>query len=147
MKKITFALIFIIIFTLCACSSETLVEESKKEQIAEIVLLDDEIIKVSFMKLFEEDTVKGTSYLQFKVENKTDNTITVCATDCYVNDTQTQIGSGVPMTIDGGKNSENPFIVFSELDTIEKLEIRLMILDENFSEIETTDSISVPMEG
>ena len=87
--------------------------------------------------------------MKFNVENKSDEKITVFPMDSYVNDSSVQMGSGVPMTIVAGKRSQNPFIVpysnagVENMDAIEKIELKLMLMNESWKTIEETDVITV----
>ena len=81
---------------------------------SELQLLDDDIISVSFVRLYEVAGVDGAIYLQLQMQNKTDSEIWVALTDGAANDEMIPtIGSGVPTYILPGKSSQNPFIIFT----------------------------------
>ena len=115
------------------------------------VLVDDANMKVSFVEIFEEPSISGCCYLRLKVENKTDKTVTVYPKDAYVNDTAIILGSGVPMKIAAGKNSQAPFIIFygnlgiTTKDEIQKIEFKLTFDDENYDTIAETETMVIDL--
>lgn len=108
----------------------------------EKVLLDNEIAKVSFVELYEEEYVPETCYMRLRVENKSDKKITVYPKDAYVNNTSILLASGVPMTIEPGKVSQNPFfftyknIGIDTKDAIQTIEFKLSF-DNDESMVDT----------
>ena len=156
MKKICIVAILLSVLMLFGCgeSSDASAAVAQSESAAEqeIVvqeLIADDIIEASFVKVFEEDSVQGACYLQLNVINKFDREITVMITDVYLNGTQAFGGSGVPMTIAVGKNSQNPFFIsysntnITELEQVETIEFKLMITGDDNNTIETTASILI----
>lgn len=115
----------------------------------ERVLIDNEVVKVSFVEVFEEPSISNTCYLRLKVENKTDKTVTIYLKDVYVNDMVVMVGSGVPMTIVSGKTSQTPFFfTYTNLDItsiseIETIELKVWVVDESFDAILETDSLTI----
>ena len=115
------------------------------------VLVDDVNMKVSFVEIFEEPSISGCGYLRLKVENKTDKTVTVYPKDVYVNDTSIILGSGVPMKLAPGKNSQAPFIIFytnlgiTSKDEIQKIEFKLTFDDENYDTIAETEIMVIDL--
>lgn len=117
------------------------------------VIYEDNYVKVSYIKVFSDETVdqyvEGVAYLQLRVENKSKQTFTVSMTKAAINGMSTTIGSGLPMTILPGNSSEQPFILFtkntgvSNADDIEKLQFSLYLFDENINSIEETKNISI----
>lgn len=113
------------------------------------VLIDNDIVKVSFVEIYEEPSLPGNCFLRLKVENKSDKTVTVSLKDSYVNDTAQMIGSGVPMTLAPGKNSQTPFFFgytnlgISSKDEIEKIEFKVWLYDEDFDTVIETESLVV----
>lgn len=124
-------------------SDNTQKESESQGATEEQVLVDNEAVKVTFMEIFEAPGLVGTCYLRLLVENKSDKTVTVSLKDSYVNDTAQMIGSGVPMTLAPGKNSQTPFFFgygnlgISSKDEIEKIEFKVWLWDENFDTVET----------
>ena len=119
--------------------------------VEEQVLWDSDNVKVSFIKVYEEPSISGAAYLQLKVENNTDKTVTVRPKDAYVNDTSTILGSGVPMTLLPNKKSQTPFIIFytnlgiTSKDEIEKIEFKLEFEDENYDTVVETDNLVITL--
>lgn len=117
--------------------------------VEEQVLWDSDNVKVSFIEVFEEPSISGAAYLRLKVENNTDKTVTVYPRDVYVNDTSTILGSGVPMKIAPGKNSQAPFIIFytnigiTSKDEIQKIEFKLSFNDESSNTIVETETLVI----
>lgn len=136
MRWIACILVVVMIF-FAGCSAPA--ESQSAEQ--RTVLVDDGVVKATFVEVFE---VSGFCYLRLLVENKTDREISVYLTDAYVNDMAVTMMSGVPMDIASGKMSQNPFIFsgFSEED-VAKIEFRVLVFDENMSEIEKTETLKI----
>ena len=115
----------------------------------EEVLFENEIVKVAFVEIFEAPGVVGTCYLRLKVENKSDKTVTVYLKDTYVNDSAQLIGSGVPMVLAPGKNSQSPFFFgytnldISGKDDVKKIEFKVFLLDGDSNTVLETESLSV----
>ena len=151
MKKLAIALAFIM--TLSACGSSSIAASSSigATSTAESAqyLISDEVINISFVKIFEEDFLPGTCYVQLDVANNTDQEITVYPTNAYANGTQITMGSGVPMTIGAGKTSQNPFFFaysnagIESIEDIKTIEFVLMITDSNTNIIEETEPIEI----
>ncbi len=129
--------------------SESASQSESQKNVVEQVLVDNESVKVTFIEIFEEQSLPGTCYIRVKVENKTDKTVTVSLTDSYVNDTAQTIGSGLPMTLAPGKNSQTPFFFgysnlgISSKDEIEKIEFKVWLMDENYDTVLKTEDLVV----
>ena len=108
------------------------------------VLIDDDVVKVTFVEIFEVDGLSGACYLRLRVDNKSDQKISVYLMDAYVNDMAVTMMSGVPMDIMPGKASQNPFFFtgFTK-DEVEKIEFKVHLYDENMDTIEETDTVEV----
>ena len=155
MKKFMAMLLMLGMLALTSCEVASApsgdgTDTKPSESVAEVqVLVDDENMKVSFIEVFEEPSISGAGYLRLKVENKTDKTVTVYPKDVYVNDTSTILGSGVPMTLAPGKNSQAPFIIFysnlgiTSKDEIQKIEFKLTFDDENYDTIAETETLVI----
>ena len=117
----------------------------------EQVLIDNNMLKVTFIEVFEEPSISGVAYLRLKVENRTDKTVTVYPQDAYVNGTSIILGSGVPMKLAPGTNSQAPFIIFytnlgiTSKDEIKKIEFKLTFDDENYDTIVETDNLIIEL--
>lgn len=131
--------------------TETPTQGESQSATAEQVLVDNDIVKVTFIEIYEEPSLPGSCFLRVKVENKSDKTVTVSLTDSYVNDTAQLIGSGVPMTIAPGKNSQTPFFFgygnlgISSKDEISKIEFKVWLWDENNDTVLKTDALVVDL--
>ena len=160
MKKfqgiVTIALV-IAMLALGGCDSQDIADkptetpsqsESQSETTVQ-VLVDNDLVKVSFVEIYEEPSLPGNCFLRLKVENKSDKTVTVSLKDSYVNDTAQMIGSGMPMTLAPGKNSQTPFFFgygnlgISSKDEIEKIEFKVWLMDDNFDTVIETESLVV----
>ncbi|MDP4152646.1 MAG: hypothetical protein Q8865_04270 [Bacillota bacterium] len=112
-------------------------------------LYEDKLIKITYCEIFEVPSIKGACYLRLLVENKSDKKITVYLKDAYVNDMATFMGSGVPMTIEMGKKSQQPFTFFysnldiSKMSEIKNIQFKVWITDENTKTLEETGTLKV----
>ncbi len=83
------------------------------------------------------------------VENNTDQAITVYPKDASVNGTMTQFLSGVPMTIESGKNSPQPFFFtysnlnIDKMSDVKNLEFKLWVTDKDTNTLLETGALSV----
>lgn len=113
------------------------------------VLVDNDIVKVSFVEIYEEPSLPGTCYLRLKVENKTDKTVTVSLKDSYVNGMAQMIGSGVPMVLAPNKASQTPFFFgyanlgIDSKDEIEGIEFKVWLLDDNYDTVFETEVLVI----
>lgn len=150
-------------FTLVACgdTGTTQLEsntESKSETqdssdaSADKVICDDSFIKVTYNSLKTMPGMEGQIYLNCTYENKTDKTVTVYPTESYVNDTQVTMVSGVPTTMKASGKSNNAIsfngqpLGITDTDDVQKVEMKFMVVDEDNNTLETTDTISIPLE-
>lgn len=88
----------------------------------EKIIFEDDVIKASFIKVYDESSIEGAVYLQMLIENTSDKEIMVTLTDASVNNMSTTIGSGVPMVIAPGNSSKQPFIIFTNNTDVTKAE-------------------------
>ncbi len=115
----------------------------------ENIIYTDSNIKVSFIKVDDGADLGVTAcYVFLKVENVSSKTFTVSLSEAYANDSAVTIMSGIPMKLAPGKNSKQPFMfgynnILSSAEEVEKLEFKITLFDENYSIIETTESITV----
>lgn len=160
MKKFLAILLVLGLFVLSGCGSTDPLgdgstddkpnEGGSQNETTEQVLVDNENVKVTFIEIFEVPELVGTCYLRLKVENKSDKTVRVSLKDSYVNDTAQMMGSGVPMILAPGKNSQAPFFFgygnlgINSKDEIEKIEFKVWLMDDdNFDTVEETDSLVI----
>ncbi len=117
----------------------------------ENVIYTDSNIKVSFIKVADASdygTGLTACYLYLKVENIASETLTVSLTEAYANDSAVTVMSATPMILAPGKNSKQPFVfgynnIVSSADEITKLEFKIMLMDEEYTIVDTTQTISV----
>lgn len=111
------------------------------------VLYEDSNYKVTYVG-FEDPGMGVTAFnLSLKIENNSDKKVVATLVDGYANDTAVFFGSGVPVEIMPGKNAVGVFILgynntgISSIDEIEKLQFKIQLYDENFSEslLKTSD--------
>lgn len=155
MKKLfvlIMSLVMMVMISGCTVSDNPPTPPPETNPVEEQVLWDSDNVKVSFIEIFEYPGISGSAYLRLKVENNTDETVTVYPQDVYVNDTSTILGSGVPMTLAPGKNSQAPFIIFytnigiTSQDEIEKIEFKLSFEDENYDTVVETETLYINIE-
>lgn len=152
MKKLLALMLALGMLVLCGCDTTDTQSGDKStatNTATTKALYEDDNVKVSFVEIFEMPELVGTCYLRLKVENKSDKTVTVSLKDSYVNDTAQMIGSGVPMELAPGKNSQAPFFFgysnlgISSKDEIEKIEFKVWLMDDNFDTVVETKTLVV----
>ena len=119
----------------------------------EQVLVDNDVVKVTFIEIFEEPSIPNTCYVRLKVENKSDNTVMVSLKDSYVNDTAQMMGTGVPIVLAPDKSSQQPFffgysnLVITDKSEISKIEFKVWLMDnDTYDTVLETDSLTVNIE-
>ena len=127
-------------------------EEANNKGNAYKPIYEDEYIKASFMRVYDDAavsaSVEGVSYMQLHIENKSNKTLTVAFTDAAINGMSATIGSGVPVTILPGNTSEQAFILFTKntnvksADEINKLQFKFYLMDDDVNTVEETKLIS-----
>lgn len=124
------------------------------QPVDEQLLWDDENVKVSFVEIFEYDYLPGNCYLKLKVENKSDKTVMVSLKDSYVNDTAQMMGTGVPIVLAPGKNSQQPFFFaytnlgITSKSEIKKIEFKVWLMDDaTYDTVVETDSLVVEFDN
>ena len=157
-KKILAVVALAMVMMASGCGGSTSTSESAgatgstssiENPVTEQVLWDGENVKVSFIEIFEYDYLPGTCYVKLKVENKSDKTITVYPKDAYANDTSIILGSGMPMKLAPGKQSQTPFFFaytnlgITSKDEIQKIEFKMWFDDENYDTVEETDNLVI----
>lgn len=116
----------------------------------EQVLVDNEVVKVTFIEIFEEPSIANTCYVRLKVENKSDKTVMVSLKDSYVNDTAQMMGTGVPIVLEPGKSSQQPFFFgygnlgITDKSEISKMDFKVLLMDnDTYDIVLETDSLTV----
>ena len=115
---------------------ETSVSETESEG---MVIADNNYFKATYQGISESF---GFYYLNLKFENKTDGEITVVPMDSSVDDVMVMFGTGVPSTMRAHK-SYNAAIIIGSNEPRDNLEFKLAAMDENWSELFTTDTIRI----
>lgn len=142
MKKIaTFLLAAVFMFSLVGCSEETyssVETENSTESNVEQVIYEDDTLKAVYLGVSENS---GMQLLNVRLENKTDDEITVLPMDSSVNDTSVQFTSGVLATIQAGKMFNQSWIVGS--NQVKTLEFSMSVNDKDMSEIARTELITI----
>ena len=116
----------------------------------EQVLFEDDNVKVSFIEIFEMPELVGTCYVRLKVENKSSKTVNVSLKDTYVNDIAQMMGTGLPIVLESGKTSQQPFffgygnLSIDSKDEIRKIEFKVWLTDNgNYDTVVETDTLVV----
>ncbi len=119
----------------------------------EQVLVDNDIVKVTFIEIFEEPSIANTCYVRLRVENKSDKTVMVSIKDSYVNDTAQMMGTGVPIVLEPGKSSQQPFFFgygnlgITDKSEISKMEFKVLLMDnDTYDTVFETDSHTINIE-
>lgn len=121
------------------------IEETENIEQQYTLVYSDDFFDIEFMKLYDNKLVSA-SYLQLKVTNKSNQTVTLMIDDVYVNDIFVQSGTGMPIELEPGKISTTPFILFTgntglSVDDTTKVEFNLTADNENYRTIHTTNKI------
>ncbi len=152
-KSIRLMLIGAMAMSFVACStpetskvesgSATPVEEKKEDESTgevvqeELVLVDDELAKIVVTEKFN-DEIFGPSY-KVSVENKTDKKIIVQTRDVSIDGVMEEPIFSVEVTAGKKANDNMTFMNIESLEALKNLEGKLVIVDENFSDIKSYD--------
>lgn len=115
---------------------ETSVSETESEG---MVIADNNYFKATYQGISESF---GFYYMDIKFENKTDSEITIVPMDSSVDDVMVMFGTGVPSTMLAHK-SYNAAIMIGSNEPKNNIEFKLSAIDENWSELFTTDTIRI----
>ena len=142
-RLFTVIVTLILALSLAACSnsseSSQSSDTSKKESAEEeIVIYDDDTLKTTYLGVSE---IEGVVVMNVRLENKTDNEITVLPTKSSVDGTMIQFTSGTLATIQDGKTFNQGWIIGSM--PTENIEFAMSICDENMSELLQTDILTI----
>lgn len=136
MKKILSMLLIIFLMgTLVACDDSESVSEQK---VTENVIFENNTLKATYTGISEQGV------MLVRLENKTENEITVLPMDSSVDGTMIQFSSGTLATIQGNKIFNQGWIIGSVPK--ENIEFKMSVLDEQMKEIFITDVIQIDME-
>lgn len=138
------------VFTNSLTANDQTEQKENQENNESVLLLDDNIIKVSYDKVFEEKSVDGLFYLGLLIENKSDKEVSIYISDVSVNDTTASAGSDIPPTAKPGNSVYAVYFIsyndanISSLEQIKNINFRLMIIDD--SRTTYTDYIDIDFE-
>ena len=149
----------VVLFTIILCSSISDEESSNAEgagsttpvvDIFEDILVDNEIIKASFVGAEDESSL-GVFYVTLKIENKTDCDLAINLEDADVDgETIPLITTGVPLVIRPGNNGQASFIFsmvdlsISSMDDAESATFRIVARDnESFDTVYESEFVTV----
>lgn len=104
-----------------------------------MVIADNNYFKATYQGISESF---GFYYMNLKFENKTDGEITVVPMESSVDDTMVMFATGVPSTMQAHK-SYNAAIMIGSNEPKNNIEFKLSAMDENWSELFTTDTIRI----
>lgn len=115
---------------------ETSVSETESDG---MVIADNNYFKATYQGISESF---GFYYMNLKFENKTNGEITVVPMESSVDDTMVMFATGVPSTMQAHK-SYNAAIMIGSNEPKNNIEFKLSAMDENWSELFTTDTIRI----
>ncbi len=142
------AVLMVTAMTACEEDSVTIQEASTTQEVSSEteqdegqVIYEDDYLKATYQGVSESF---GYIVMTVSLENKSDGEISVLPMDSSVDDTMVQFTSGTMATIQAGKTFNQGWLIGSM--PTEKVEFAMYIYDENMSEIEHTDILTVEME-
>lgn len=148
MKKYLYLVFSFMLLVLCSCAVPSESEQSITET-SEQAIYKDQYVEVKFEGVGELPSIDGVSAINLALKNLGDEEITVLFMDSSVNGTMVQFVSGVPATMQGGKeivytlSFNNEIAGISDYSEIDELEFSLSVNDTNFSEISRSELLTV----
>ncbi|OUQ22145.1 hypothetical protein B5E80_15210 [Flavonifractor sp. An135] len=113
------------------------------------VLVEDDLVRISYKGSGTMEGVAGTAYVYFEVENLSDQAYTVYPMNSSVNDTVVLLTSGVPASVVPGKTYTYPWSVYyqgvgiQEYADLESLETEFQLMAEDGAVLETVGPFAV----
>lgn len=113
------------------------------------VLVEDDLVRISYKGSGTVEGVAGTAYVYFEVENLSDQAYTVYPMNSSVNDTVVLLTSGVPAAVAPGKTYTYPWSVYyqgvgiQEYADLESLETEFQLMAEDGTVLETVGPFAV----
>lgn len=113
------------------------------------VLVEDDLVRISYKGSGTVEGVAGTAYVYFEVENLSDQAYTVYPMNSSVNDTVVLLTSGVPASVVPGKTYTYPWSVYyqgvgiQEYADLESLETEFQLMAEDGTVLETVGPFAV----
>lgn len=148
MKKYLYLVFSFMLLGLCSCTSPSESKQSTTETSVQTIY-KDQYVEVKFEGVGELPSIDGMSAINLTLKNLGDEEITVLFMDSSANGTMVQFVSGVPATMQGGKeiahtlSFNNETAGISDYSEIDKLEFSLSVNDANFSEISRSELLTV----
>lgn len=123
---------------------------SSKVKKKELHVYKDEVLNIDYIDVYEEpDAVEGVVYLQLRVQNLSKQTVTLSLDNVAINGITTQSGTALPITLEPGKTTKTPFIIFtkntdiSSVKDIKKLEFSMNAMNDDLDFVDKTKTFSV----
>ena len=148
MKKYLYLVFSFMLLGLCSCTVSSESEQPTTETSAQ-TNYKDQSVDVKFEGVGELPSIDGMSAINLTLKNLGDEEITVLFMDSSVNGTMVQFVSGVPATMQGGKeivytlSFNNETAGISDYSEIDELEFSLSVNDTNFAEISRSELLTV----
>lgn len=148
MKKYLYLVFSFMLLGLCSCAVPSESEQPITET-SEQTIYKDQYVEVKFEGVGELPSIDGISAINLALKNLGDEEITVLFMNSSVNGTMVQFVSGVPATMQGGKeivytlSFNNEIAGISDYSEIDELEFSLSVNDTNFSEISRSELLVV----
>lgn len=148
MKKYLYLVFSFMLLGLCSCTVSSESEQPTTETSAQTIY-KDQYVEVKFEGVGELPSIDGMSAINLTLKNLDDEEITVLFMDSSVNGTMVQFVSGVPATMQGGKeivytlSFNNETAGISDYSEIDELEFSLSVNDANFAEISRSELLTV----
>lgn len=148
MKKYLYLVFSFMLLGLCSCTVSSESEQPTTETSAQTIY-KDQYVEVKFEGVGELPSIDGMSAINLTLKNLGDEEITVLFMDSSVNGTMVQFVSGVPATMQGGKeivytlSFNNETAGISDYSEIDELEFSLSVNDTNFAEISRSELLTV----
>ena len=148
MKKYLYLVFSFMLLGLCSCTVSSESEQPTTETSAQTIY-KDQYVEVKFEGVGELPSIDGMSAINLTLKNLGDEEITVLFMDSSVNGTMVQFVSGVPATMQGGKeivytlSFNNETAGISDYSEIDELEFSLSVNDANFTEISRSELLTV----
>ncbi len=146
MKKsflVALCLLLCFIFSSCAVNDGGSLNVSETKDDSEILLIEQENVKVSFSGISKNVGIGEGIYLL--VENSRDESIIVNILEVSLNDTmQPVIQPQMPLNIiSAGKNAKQPFVFTNTEKLSGNTQFKIKVMDENYNEIFISDFVEV----
>lgn len=113
------------------------------------ITYEDGNMKVQYKTIEKQAGIEGCLYLSLKIDNITDQTVTVMLKDVSINGNSMQTGTGLPIVINPDESSSQPFIIFQsgtdidDAEDVENIKFRVVFYDENYNEYKVSERITV----